>query len=158
MQDPESYEWSGYTDIREKLVALARSTLGTPYKFGAKPEDAPEAFDCSSWTQYLYRQFGLELPRSGIAQAASIQKVTGTCKVGDLLFFQGGKGHYDDSLFPDEPNRIYIGHVAMYVGDGKIIHANGKTRSVAEITWQDLPEAAVRIGRVLAPLPRPTNF
>lgn len=150
MEDTTPYEWSGYTDLREKLAAIAKSLLGRPYKYGARPEDAPESFDCSSFTQYLYRQIGLELPRSAILQAADFPKVIGHPKVGDLLFFSGSQGHYNASLFPDDKERLCIGHVAMYVGDGKLIHANGKTQNVAEIGWTELTESTVRIGRILS--------
>ncbi len=152
MASSEHYVWSGYTDLRKKLVSVARSLLGKPYKYGARPEDAPEYFDCSSFTQYVYRQIGHELPRSSILQAACAPKINfsnGSFKIGDLIFFSGGQGHYNDSLFPDELKRICIGHVAMYIGEAKLIHANGKTKSVAETTWNKLPELAVRTVRIL---------
>lgn len=148
--NPERHEWADQTQLRKKLVRVARSLIGKPYKYGAKPEDAPDFFDCSSCMQYLYKQIGIKLPRSSISQAAYAKpKTTGYFKVGDLLFFRGRQGHYNDELFPNEKEPLYIGHVAMYIGNGKIIHANGKTKSVAETTWEEMPGFVVRTVRIL---------
>ncbi len=43
---------------KSKLVELAKSLIGKPYKYGAKPEDAPETFDCSSFIQYIFKKIG----------------------------------------------------------------------------------------------------
>ena len=58
---------------KKKLVSIAETVLGKPYHYGAKPEEAPETFDCSSFTQYLFKQIGIELPRSTILQAGDPQ-------------------------------------------------------------------------------------
>lgn len=142
------------SEVKNRLIQIARSCLGAPYKYGARPEDAPNFFDCSSFTQYDYKQIGIPIPRSSIEQAAFAgQEVLvhprhgALIEIGDLLFFRGGKGHYDDSLFPNR--QIYIGHVALYIGDGKIIHANGKTRSVAEMDLSEIKEKIVMHRRIL---------
>lgn len=105
---------------RDKLVRFARKHLGKPYKYGAKPSEAPKTFDCSSFTQYLYRRIGTDLPRTAIEQAG-LGKIVNPNKekleVGDLLFCTGSWGRYS----PEFPRGI--GHVAIFVGDGKIIHA-----------------------------------
>ncbi len=54
---------------QKKLIQVARSLLGKPYRYGAKPEEAPNVFDCSSFTQYVFKQVGIELPRTSIEQA-----------------------------------------------------------------------------------------
>ncbi len=109
---------------QEKLLEIARSLIGIPYKYAAKPEDIPKFLDCSSFTQEIYKKIGIEIPRSTILQAATAGKevpLNENLEIGDLLFFRGSKGHYDDELFSDR--KIYIGHVAMYIGNNKIIHA-----------------------------------
>ncbi len=137
---------------RAKLVKIARSLLDKPYKYGVKPEEAPDYFDCSSFTQYIYKQIGIELPRSSILQATQGREIVMEngewyLGVGDLLFFRRTKGHYDDSLFGGR--RVYIGHVAIYIGDGKIIHSNGDTRSVAEVSLAELKEPIIIARRLL---------
>ena len=122
---------------KEKLVSLARELVGKPYQYGAKPEDAPNVFDCSSFTQYLFGKIGIELPRSSILQAGD-QKGRGVepkpdfsnLEPGDLLFSRGAVGHYRDELFGGEP--VDIGHVTIYLGTGRIVHAREKLGGVKE--------------------------
>lgn len=103
------------------LVHFALKHRGTPYKYGAPQRAIPKRFDCSSFVQYLYRRVGIKLPRTAIEQAlcgrtVTINRVT-DLEIGDLLFFTGRWGRYDPT-FPEG-----IGHVALYLGDGQIIHA-----------------------------------
>jgi cell wall-associated NlpC family hydrolase len=83
------------------IVKAAKSKLGTPYKWGAT---GPNAFDCSGFTQWVYRQNGKYIPRT-----SSEQKNSGTVvslsqlKVGDLVWRPG--------------------HIGIYVGNGQVIHA-----------------------------------
>ncbi|MFH1192851.1 MAG: C40 family peptidase [Candidatus Jorgensenbacteria bacterium] len=110
------------TDAQKiKIVALARSLIGKPYKYGAAPEEAPEHFDCSSFIQYIFKQIRIELPRSSILQADCGEAVDfENREPGDLLFFRGTQGFYN-ARFPQG-----IGHVALYLGGGKIIHATSR--------------------------------
>ncbi|MBI3046390.1 MAG: C40 family peptidase [Candidatus Harrisonbacteria bacterium] len=121
---------------QEKILTIAHSLIGTPYKYAAKPEEIPQFLDCSSFTQYVYKHLGIEIPRSTILQAAQAGKEINVnpstssgqqisdLQIGDLLFFRGTKGHYDDELFPE--CEVYIGHVAMYIGNNKVIHGSSK--------------------------------
>ncbi|MEK7202184.1 MAG: C40 family peptidase [Patescibacteria group bacterium] len=134
------------SDNQKKLIELARSLLGKLYKYGAKLEEAPESFDCSSFVQYLYKQIGFDLPRTALAQA-SIGEVVAPGKEklqpGDLLFFKGGWGHYNPE-FPDG-----IGHVGIYIGEDKVIDARSDGKeggSVIEepvINFVDRPDFVV---------------
>jgi len=111
------------TQEQEKLINLAKNLVGTPYKYGAKMSEAPEVFDCSGFIKYLYEQIGKEIPRSTIEQAEfSGEKIKNIedIKPGDLIFFRGSRGHYNKT-FPEG-----IGHVVMYLGDNKVIHAESK--------------------------------
>ncbi len=102
------------------LVKYAYKHLGKPYKYGAKPSEAPRFFDCSSFTQYLYKRIGTTLPRRSIDQAALGQRIEAkesALQVGDLIFIRGKQGRYNEQF------RTGIGHVAVYVGDGTVIHA-----------------------------------
>ncbi|MBI2592935.1 MAG: C40 family peptidase [Candidatus Colwellbacteria bacterium] len=101
-----------------KVIGITRGLIGRPYKYGAKTEEAPEFFDCSGFVQYVFKKAGVELPRSTIEQAAEgIEVEIEKLKPGDLIFAHGKYGHYDPR-FPEG-----IGHVAIYIGDGKVIHA-----------------------------------
>jgi peptidoglycan DL-endopeptidase LytE len=105
----------------EVLVLFAKKHLGKPYKYGAKHYEAPKRFDCSSFIQYLYKRIGVRLPHTAIDQA-SCGKTIPTVELlsGDLRFFKGSWGHYN----PEYPTGI--GHVGIYVGEGKVINARSK--------------------------------
>ncbi len=105
------------------IIALAKSLVGTPYKYGATMQEAPDVFDCSGFVKYLYQQIGHDIPRSTIEQAEftgekvkSIEDI----KPGDLLYLHRKYGHYNPT-FPEG-----IGHVVMYLGDDEVVHAVSK--------------------------------
>jgi cell wall-associated NlpC family hydrolase len=100
------------------MLQYSTRFLGVPYKFGAKPSEAPRRFDCSSFVQYVYKQFGVKLPRSSRSQAKVGQYVSfNQLQPGDLMFF------YTPGRF--KSNRI-VGHVGIYRGNNKFIHTYGK--------------------------------
>lgn len=92
------------------VVEYAKQFIGVPYVYGA---DGPESFDCTGLTCYVYKHFGVSLPRSAKSQGYTDYgtKITDTSKLmpGDLLFFNHSNG--------------IVGHAGIYVGDGKFIHA-----------------------------------
>lgn len=92
------------------LISTGKEYIGTPYKFGA-PAGVTYAFDCSSFTQFLYKGLDVKLPRSSSAQAGVGEKVAkSSLSVGDLVFFN--------------TNGKSISHVAIYAGNNKIIHSS----------------------------------
>lgn len=110
------------TEQQKKLIEVATSCIGAPYKYGATKADIPNAFDCSLFIQHIYASVGIELPRSTIEQAVVgeiVPDVT-NLEIGDLIFLHGTHGHYNPK-FPEG-----IGHVIMFVGDGKVIHAGSR--------------------------------
>ncbi len=117
------------TDAQKtKLTALARSLVGVPYSYGAGGDEAPKTFDCSSFTQYLFHEIGIEIPRSSILQAADEHGKEiapnadfSNLEAGDLVFMRGVRGFYRDSLFGGR--EISIGHVGVYLGAGEVAHA-----------------------------------
>ena len=109
--------------LRQQLVGSARKYLGKPYKYGAKLYHAPAYFDCSSFVKFLYRKVGIDLPRPSIRMAEegrTVQKKIKALRPGDILYFRGMQGRYN-LKFPQG-----IGHVAIYIGDSKAIHAKWK--------------------------------
>lgn len=94
--------------IATSIISKGKTFIGVPYKFGAKTGNTA-SFDCSSFTQYLYRLNGIELPRQSIDQSRAGEPVKRSeLQPGDLVFFYSP-----------------IHHVAIYIGDGKILHTYG---------------------------------
>lgn len=92
------------------LIETGKDYIGVPYLYGA-PAGATYAFDCSSFTQYIFKAFDVELPRTSSAQAKAGEKVSKAyLSVGDLVFFN--------------TNGKSISHVAIYAGNNKMIHSS----------------------------------
>lgn len=111
----------------QKLLKIARSQIDKPYKYGAYLEtdgdEEPKEFDCSSFVQYIFKKIGIKLERSSILQAAAGAEINGVenLEPGDLIFFEGLRGHYNHNIFKNK--KLYIGHVAVYSGNGNVVHA-----------------------------------
>ena len=100
-------------------VNAAMSQLGVPYRFAA--ESPGVAFDCSGLTKYAWGQAGVYLPHQSGAQYGSIPHISQSeIQPGDLIFYKSP-----------------IGHVAMYIGGGSLIHAprTGDVVKVAAVNW-----------------------
>ena len=92
-----------------RLVDSAEDNLGTPYVWGGS---TTAGFDCSGFVQHVFRAHNVKLPRTSRQMAHVGTPISGSessWRVGDLLFFAG--------------NGRTIDHVAMYAGDGRIIHS-----------------------------------
>ena len=98
------------------IISLAKQYLGRPYRSGGK---GPKGFDCSGFTSYIYKQFGIELPPSSHEQAAkAIDKIAKQeANVGDLAFFG----------YKTPKGKVIINHAAIIISGSnqpvKIIHA-----------------------------------
>ena len=104
---------------RENLLATARRLVGTPYMWGGA---SIKHFDCSGFTQFVYRQCGIVLPRNAREQIYTGEEVPydfDKMLPGDLLF-------YGTPASPGK--RMVVAHVAMYYGDRKIIHSSQVVR------------------------------
>lgn len=101
------------TQLVDNIIAEAKKYIGAKYKFGATLQEAPNLFDCSSFTQWVFLNNGIELPRVSRDQAAIGQTIS-QLKRGDLLFF----------TTPDLYSDGRVGHVGIYMGDGNMIHAS----------------------------------
>ena len=92
------------------FLKAAESRLGLPYVWGG---DGPDVFDCSGLVQWSLAQAGVVMPRVAAEQALTGPQVpVSQLEPGDLLFY------HTDPTAPD-----YISHVAIYLGDGKMIQA-----------------------------------
>jgi len=124
----------------KKILGVAESFIGKPYKYGAYlgNQNNYKEFDCSSLIQSIYEKIGVNLPGSSVLQATKGREVKNikNLKPGDLIFFEGTKGHYWHKKFKGK--KIYIGHVALYVGDGKIIDAEEDRGDVNKLELKSL--------------------
>lgn len=98
----------------EQAAGYALTMVGKPYRYGGS---SPKGFDCSGLVMYSYKSAGVALPHSTDKQRSASRSVkVAELRRGDLLFFnQEGKK---------------FGHVAIYVGDGRFVHAPSSGKSV----------------------------
>lgn len=104
-----------------KVLDSARDLIGTPYRFGGT---TPKGFDCSGFVRYNARVAGAELPRTAREQYSATKAVDKEeLRPGDLVFFNTrGRG---------------VGHVGIYVGDNKFIHAPNRRKDVEVTSMED---------------------
>ncbi len=110
---------------RKTIVSAARQFIGLRYLWGGT---SVYGYDCSGFTFRLYQSQGIYLPRNSRQQSQEGLAVGKKGLLpGDLLFFatEGGKG--------------YIHHVAMYVGDGVMIHSPESKAAIQETRVDEAP-------------------
>ena len=118
---------------QDKVVTVATNQLGAPYRYGGSK---PGGFDCSGLVEYSYAKAGLVVPRTSFEQYRAAQPVDiSDARPGDLLFFR-----YDRR----------ISHVAIYLGEGRFIHApsTGKLVSVASLRDPHYQAHFARAGKI----------
>ncbi len=99
-----------------EIVSYAKKYLGYRYIHGG---NTPSGFDCSGFTQYVYKHFGYSLSRSSSSQAGNGVAVgRANLRQGDIVCFSGSK------------NSKKISHVGIYIGGGKFIHAANSRKGV----------------------------
>ncbi|MDQ1267428.1 MAG: putative lipoprotein NlpC [Campylobacterota bacterium] len=102
------------THAKGRVVSKAQEFLGTAYGFGNKNS---RQTDCSGFTQQVFKEIGITLPRSAAEQSKIGSTVdVNNLEIGDLLFYK---------TYKKEPS-----HVAIYAGDGQMIHASFRNRQV----------------------------
>ncbi len=85
------------------LVCYAQNFMGIPYRYGSV---GINSFDCSGFTAYVFKNFGLALPRSSRDQASLGTKVASTeARKGDLIFFKG------------RSSKSIVGHVGIVISE-----------------------------------------
>ena len=103
-----------------RLLGIASRFGGVPYVWGG---ETPAGFDCSGFIQYVFREVGINLPRTADVQYELGRKVTqAELQPGDLVFFE---------TYEPGPS-----HDGIYFGDGKFIAANSST-GVAVVSLGD---------------------
>lgn len=98
----------GVSDVRVNLVQYAKQFVGNPYVWGGT--SLTNGADCSGFTMSIYKKYGVSLPHHAASQAQLGTKVSlGEAKPGDLVFYAKNGS---------------INHVAIYIGNGQVIHAS----------------------------------
>jgi hypothetical protein len=116
----------------EKLLKYASQFLGNRYVWGGT--SLTNGADCSGFTQSVFRHFGYSLSRTAAEQAHNGRKVSNNkLRPGDLLFYH-----------TDKRNKNRISHVAIYIGNGKIIHSANRKAGIV-ISGMGNPCAVRRI-------------
>ncbi|NTV44446.1 MAG: hypothetical protein HGA67_01995 [Candidatus Yonathbacteria bacterium] len=120
---------------RTEIVTEAHTFLGVPYKLGASiTYDAPRAFDCSSFTAYLYAHVGIQIPRMTVDQYMFGEEIAKEAlQEGDIVFLNSreGKIHYETKEYlPGKSVSEGLDHCGLYIGEGNIIHVSEKKGEV----------------------------
>ena len=108
------------SSIGQQIVDYAKQYLGCKYVYGGS---GPSTFDCSGFTMYVYKNFGISLSHSATAQSKKGVYVSKEdLQPGDLVFFK------------DYETMQGIGHCGIYIGDGNFIHASSGTGYCVKIS------------------------
>lgn len=114
---------------RSQLVNYALQFVGNCYVWGGT--SLTNGVDCSGFTMRVMEKFGVSLPHYSGSQAQMGKKVTSaTMKPGDLIFYAGSNGK--------------VNHVAIYIGNGRIVHAASRRSGIKTSTWNYRTPVAIR--------------
>lgn len=107
-------------DARQNVVAYALQFVGGKYRAGGN--DPHTGADCSGFVKYVMEHAaGISMNRSSSSQATQGHKISSNdMQPGDLIFYGSGSS---------------ISHVAMYIGDGKIVHASTERTGIKVSKW-----------------------
>ena len=106
--------------LRSRMVNYALQFLGNPYVWGGT--SLTKGADCSGFTLSVYKQFGMSLPHYSGSQAQMGTAVkSSNMRPGDLIFYGNSSGT--------------INHVAMYIGNGQVVHAASKKSGIKISSW-----------------------
>lgn len=106
--------------LRSQIVNYAMQFLGNPYVWGGT--SLTKGADCSGFTMQVMKHFGISLPHYSGDQAKRGTRIkSGDMRPGDLIFYGNSRGT--------------INHVAMYIGNGQIIHAASRRSGIKISTW-----------------------
>ena len=117
----------------ELAARFALDEVGVPYRWGG--ESPAGGFDCSGLVRWAYGQVGIDLPHSSYALYGQGRRVgTANLEPGDILFFEG------------------LGHVGLYLGKGRMVHApqTGRNVEVVRLTGSNYGMRLIAARRVVA--------
>lgn len=107
-------------DVRQNLVNFALQFVGRPYRAGGN--DPHTGADCSGFVKYVMQHgAGISMNRSSRAQATQGRQISADqMQPGDLIFYGNGSR---------------VNHVAMYIGNGQIVHASTERTGIKTSIW-----------------------
>ena len=116
-----TYDLNSVEGVRKDLVKYAMKYLGNPYVWGGN--DPNTGADCSGFVKYVYQNVaGITLPRTSYTQCYTGERISSLQMLpGDLIFYANSAGE--------------VGHVAMYIGNGTIIHAASAKSGIKLSPW-----------------------
>lgn len=118
----------GVSDVRVSLVQYAKQYIGNPYVWGGT--SLTKGADCSGFTMSIYKKYGVSLPHHAASQAQLGKKVSlAEAQPGDLVFYSKNGS---------------INHVAIYIGNGQVIHASSPKTGIKISTVNYRSVACVR--------------
>ncbi len=128
------------SDLASKVIKIGEKYMGTPYKYGSS-KDTTKTFDCSSFTQRVFKEAGITLPRDSRQQSTVGTTVSKkNLQKGDLLFMKASVNSSSDR----------ITHVAIYAGNGKILHTYGSPGvTYSKFDGTNWEKRVVKIKRVI---------
>ncbi len=105
---------------RAQIANYAVQFVGNPYVWGGT--SLTNGADCSGFTMSVMAHFGVSLPHSSSAQAGCGKSIKSSqMRPGDLVFYSGSGGG--------------INHVALYIGNGQVVHASSKRTGIKISSW-----------------------
>jgi len=115
-----------YLTIANDIELTAKSLLGIKYVWGAT---GPSTYDCSGFTQKVYRDAGINIPRVSREQAQVGQYVSfNSLRRGDMVFFDTHKRRSGK-----------VTHVGIYLGNNNFIHASSAAKKVVIFNFDEKP-------------------
>ncbi|MFD2371671.1 C40 family peptidase [Brevibacillus sp. GCM10020057] len=128
------------TDIANQVIKAGEKYLGTKYKYGSS-SSTTKTFDCSSFTQRVFKEVGITLPRDSRQQSTVGTTVSKkNLQKGDLIFMKASVNSSSDR----------ITHVAIYAGNGKILHTYGSPGvTYSKFDGTNWEKRVVKIKRVI---------
>lgn len=108
------------SSLRNRIANYGVQFVGNPYVWGGT--SLTKGADCSGFTQSVMRNFGISIPRVSRDQANAGRAVKQSeMRPGDLVFYANSRGT--------------VNHVAMYIGNGQVVHAASRRSGIKISTW-----------------------
>lgn len=126
-------DYTGMSIEQKEVVSYALQFVGNPYRYGGI--SLTKGADCSGFTYSVYKKFGYKLIHNAYSQMVDTKTVKmKKIKPGDLIFYGSSKSS--------------CSHVALYIGNGKVVHASTETTGIVISDYKYRKH--VGVGRVLA--------
>ena len=117
--------------LRSRIANYALQFVGNPYVWGGT--SLTNGADCSGFVQSVMRNFGISLPRTSRAQSQVGEAINSSeMQPGDLIFYANSSGT--------------VNHVAMYIGNGQVVHASSARTGIRISNWNYRTPKVIRRG------------